>query len=444
MPGSLTVRGGRLVLPDRVVTGDLVVQDGIITEIAPRVRSAVGEEIDGTHLTVLPGAIDPQVHFREPGFPEKEDLFSGSRAAAAGGVTAYLEMPNTNPPTTSVAALHDKLDRAARTSAVHYGFFIGATGDNLDEINKAERTPGIKVFMGSSTGNLLVDDRDKLEAIFAKANKLIAVHAEDEARLRERKILYADSTNPADHPKLRDAETALRATKLAVELAQKHGRRLHILHLSSEEEVEFLRTVPRERLTAEVCPQHLLMWGPDCYDRLGTYVQCNPPVRGERHSKALWKGLRDGTLDCMATDHAPHTIAEKEKGYPKSPSGMPNVEWVLPLMLDQAHQGKCTLHDVVRWLCEGPARVYRIPRTGRLEIGFDGDLVLVDTAATRTIENGKVWTRCGWSPWHGTTLTGWPVMTVVLGRPVYRDGQIIEGVRGRELTFGAGPRTPGR
>ena len=425
-----------MVLPDRVVNGALVIQDGVITQIAPRVDDTVGEEIDARGLTVLPGVIDPHVHFRDPGYPEKEDLVSGSRAAAAGGVTAFLDMPNTNPATTSVQALHDKLDRAALRSCVHYGFFIGATPDNLDELNAAERTCGIKIFMGCSTGDLLVHDREDLEAIFANANKLIAVHAEDEARLRERKLLYADSTDPADHPKIRDVETALNATKLAVDLALKHGRRLHVLHMSSAEEVDLLRTVSHERITAEVCPQHLLMSAPDCFERLGTRAQCNPPIRAERHARALWAALRDGTASCIATDHAPHTVAQKDRPYPEAPSGMPGVEWSLPLMLDQVAKGRATLNDVVRWMCQGPADCYRIPRKGRLEIGFDGDIVLVDTQQTRTIENGKVWTRCGWSPYDRWTLTGWPVLTAVLGRPVYRDGAIIEGVLGRELTFG--------
>ncbi len=435
MPGNLTIRQARLVLPDRVVTGDLIVEDGVIAHIGPHVERSVGEEINGAGLTVLPGLIDPQVHFRDPGLTWKEDLASGSRAAAAGGVTSFLEMPNTDPTTTSITALHEKLAIAAEKSVVHYGFFIGATGSNTSDLISAERTCGVKIFMGASTGALLVSERDRLEEIFARVDKVIAVHAEDEARLRERRPMYADSTNPADHPKLRDVETALNATKLAVELAQKYGRRLHILHVSSAEEADFLASIPRDRITAETCPQYLFLAAEDAYARLGTRAQCNPPIRSQRHQDAIWKHLLAGDFDCLATDHAPHTAEEKAKGYPKAPSGLPGVEWTLPLMMDQVAKGRISLKQIAKWTAEGPARTYDIPRKGRLEVGYDGDLVLVDAAATRTVEDGNVFTKCGWSPYAGMSLTGWPVMTVVLGRPVFRDGEIQEGIRGRELTF---------
>jgi dihydroorotase len=435
LSGNLTIRNARIVLPDRGATGDLLIEDGVISQIGPRVSRSAGEEIDATGLICLPGVIDPQVHFREPGYPEREDLASGSRAAAAGGVTAFLDMPNPKPATTTVEALHAKLALAAEKSVVHYGFFIGATQHNLDDINAAERTAGIQVFMASSTGGMLVDSPPALEALFAKANKLIAVHAEDESRLRERKLLYADSHDPRDHPRIRDVETAMLATHKAVDLALKHGARLHLMQLSSAEEADYLATIPRKRITAEVCPQHLFLYAEDAYERLGSYVQCDPPVRSRRHADALWKRLVDGTIDCLATGHAPHTKQAKNATYPTSPSGMPGVEWALPLMLDQVNAGRCSLTDVVRWMADAPASVYHIPRKGRLEVGYDGDITLVDMNAERTIDNASVHTRCGWSPWEGRTLKGWPVLTAVLGQPVFRDGAIVEGVRGRELTF---------
>lgn len=434
MPGSLIIRQARLVLPDREATGDLVVEDGVITEIAPRATRSAGEEIDGTGLILLPGVIDPQVHFRDPGFPLKEDLWTGSCAAAAGGVTAFLDMPNTDPPTIRVASLVDKLALAAEKSLVHYGFFIGTNGDNIAELAAADRAAGVKIFMGSSTGPLLCADRERLEAIFATVDRPISVHAEDEARLRQRKEQFAGTTDVADHPRIRDEQTATIATRLAVELALKHGRKLHILHVSSAEEADFLTTVPRARITAETCPQYLV-FSADDYPRLGTRIQCNPPIRESRHRDALWKHLLAGTFDCLATDHAPHTLAEKGKPYPNSPSGMPGVESLLPLMCDRVAKGRITWNQVARWLCEGPARSHQILRKGRLEVGYDGDLVLIDPARTRTVEDGAVFTKVGWSPYAGMSLAGWPVMTAILGRPVFRDGQILDGVRGRALSF---------
>ena len=435
MLGSLTIRKGRLVLPDRVVTGDILVEDGVIAEIGPAIARTCGEEIDGAGLTVLPGAIDPQVHFRDPSDNPTEDLATGSRAAAAGGVTAFLDMPNNDPVCTTVERLQAKLDRAAANSVVHYGFFIGAPPNNIDELNAAERACGIKIFMGSSTGDLLVNDPNDIEQIFMAANKPIAVHAEDEARLRERKVLYEGTTDPNDHPRIRDAEAALLATRQAVEFSLKHGQRLHILHMTSAEEVDYLRTVPRDNITCEVCPQHLFMHAEDAYDTLGTRAQCNPPVRTRRHARALWHGLLDGVVQCIATDHAPHPLHRKSAGYPNTPSGMPGVEWSLPLMLDQVQKGNATLNQVARWMCEAPARCYSIPRKGRLETGYDGDIVLVDMTETRTITDESTRSGCGWTPYAGWEVTGWPVLTAVMGRPVYRDGEIIEGVRGRELTY---------
>ena len=435
MPSSLTIRHAQLVLPDRVAQGDLVIENGIISYVGPSASKTAGEIIDGTGLTVLPGVIDPQVHFRDPGFPEKENIASGSRAAAAGGVTSFLDMPNNRPATITVDALHAKLETARQTSAVHYGFFMGATADNLDEVNATDRTCGIKIFMGSSTGNLLVEDPEVLEEIFANANKLIAVHAEDEARLRQRKLLYEDSVDPSDHPKMRDVETALAATKLATSLSLKYGRRLHILHLTSAEEADYLANIPREKISCEVCPQHLLFSSETIYDKIGNLAKCNPPIRTERHATTLWKRLLDGTIDCIATDHAPHTLEEKARPFLQAPAGMPGVEWSLPLMLNRVHEGRATLQNVAAWMSENPARCYSIPRKGRLEEGYDGDIVLVDMKQQRTIEDEGTFSRCGWTPYRGETITGWPVLTALLGRAVFRDGQIIEGVRGRELTF---------
>lgn len=435
MSSSITIRQAELVLPERVVTGDVLIEDGIISEIGPSLSRSAGEVIDGRGLTLLPGAMDPQVHFRDPGSTHKECLSSGSRAAASGGITAFLDMPNTNPNTSTVDALHAKLDLASKKSSVHYGFFMGATGENIEELNAAERTCGIKIFMGASTGNLLVSDFKVIEEIFAKANKLIAVHAENNQRLIERYQIYHDSTDPKDHPVIRDVETALSATLFAVGLSLKYGQRLHVLHLTSGDEADYLASVPRDKITCEVCPQHLFLHAEDAYDRLGTKAQCNPPVRSKHHANVLWQRLVDGTINCVATDHAPHTLDEKARPFPKSPSGMPGVEWALPLMLNQVNNDKTRLLDVARWMCEAPAKIYGVPRKGRLETGYDGDIVLVDMKETRTITNESVRSRCGWSPFEGFQVQGWPVLTAVLGEPVFRDGEIIDTVRGSELTF---------
>ena len=440
---SLTIRGGTLAVPAggqaasvALVQGDLQIVDGEITAVG-LVTDDRGELIDATGLLVMPGVIDPQVHFREPGATQKEDIRTGSIACAAGGVTAFLEMPNTNPPTTTAAALQAKLDTAAASSVVDFGFFIGATPDNLDVLCSVHDTPAIKIFMGSSTGTLLVNEPQDLDRIFAVGHLPIAVHAEDEARLIARKKLFADRTDVAAHTELRDATAALLATQLAYSLSEKHNRRLHVLHLSTGDEVEFLRARGKGagRVTCEVTPQHLLLNAPEIYERLGTKAQMNPPLRTVEHSEILWSGLLDGTIDCIATDHAPHTLQEKAAGYGKAPSGMPGVETSLAAMLNAASDGRCTVEQVVQWMTAGPADCYRIAKKGRLAPGFDGDVTLVDLKETRCVDDRPIRSRCGWSPFAGVPLTGWPVTTIVRGAPVYRDGALIEGVAGQALRF---------
>ena len=443
MRGNITFREVELALPGlsddaRLPVGDLRVEDGIITQIGV-VDAPIGEVVDGRGLTLMPGVIDPQVHFREPGAEHKEDLESGGRAAAAGGVTSLLEMPNTKPPTVTREALLDKHARAEGRCRAHWGFFFGATPENALVARDVEDLAcGVKVFMGSSTGTLLVDSDEALEAHFASGSRLpIAVHAEDEARLRALAAALGAQgpLDVRDHPRLRDPEAAVRATRRAVALAERYKRRLHILHLSTAEEVELLAGRPRDGLvTSETLPQYLWLDERD-YERLGTRVQMNPPVRDARHGAALWKGLREGVIDCMATDHAPHTLAEKALPYGQAPSGMPGVQTLLPLMLHAAHLGHCTLPQVVRWLCEGPARVWSLPSKGRLAVGADADLVLVDRRRPRLMRDIDMHSRCGWTPFAGWTLVGAPVITLLLGRPVYRDDGFPPDVYGGALRF---------
>jgi dihydroorotase len=432
---SLLIRNGRVARDDgTVVDADVLCDNGVIERVEPRIDRTADETIDADGLLALPGVIDPQVHFREPGKEYKEGLASGSRAAARGGVTSFLEMPNTDPPTTNQATLDDKLARAATKCVVNYGFFIGATADNLDAINRVVPACGIKIFMGSSTGSLLVDRDEDLERIFANGTRLIAVHAEDEARIRARQQQYAGRTDPGVHSEIRDNECARLATAKALALSKKYRRRLHILHMSTREEVELLRREKPPWVTAEVIPNHLLL-NVDDYPRLGTLVQMNPPIRTARDNASLWQGLRDGIVDFIATDHAPHTLAEKQTPYPKSPSGMPGVETSLPLMLTEMRVGRCTLAEVQKWTSSGPAAAYGIPNKGRLSPGYDADLALVDLDTYRPVRNEEMYTRVRWSPYAGRELTGWPVYTVVGGSVVFDRDHIRDGVFGRALRF---------
>lgn len=440
---DLVIRNARIARTDgSIVEGDIACTDKRIEKIADSIMDEAREAVDAGGQLVLPGVIDPQVHFREPGATHKEDLGSGSRAAVSGGVTSFLEMPNTSPPTTDQSALDWKLRRAAETSVANYGFFIGATPDNLDQINSVSPVCGIKVFMGSSTGTLLVNRREDLERIFANGDRLIAVHAEDESRInqRTRELLPEGETTDdfSVHSRIRDAECALIATRLAVELSTRYDRRLHVLHLSTAEEVALLREAKTSRITAEVIPNHLFLSTDDYRDR-GSLVQMNPPIRSPENAAGLWQGLRDGTIDFLATDHAPHTLEEKDRLYPATPSGMPGVELSLPLMLTEMVAGRCTLAQIQKWMCYGPAEAYRIPRKGRIEEGWDADLTVVDIEAYRDVANERVHAKVGWSPYHGRRLTGWPAFTIVGGQIAFENGAIRESVRGDALTFDSDP-----
>ena len=395
-----------MVLPDTTKLGDLRISDGIITEVSGpgTLDSHEGEMfVDGTGLHLLPGCIDPQVHFRDPGQPEREDLGSGSAAAVSGGITSFLDMPNNVPSITTLEGMQGKLDTAAKKCVNNYGFFIGATEDNVADLQEVVGTKdkpiaipgicGIKIFMGVSTGTLLVSDKVALEKIFTETAGLIAVHAEDEERMNERKKLVEGRTDIAAHAYYRDDITALLATKLSVELAIKTGHRLHILHLTSGIEADYLAdycTLPSKAeqhpiITTEVLPQHLTFDETDV-DEQGVRLQMNPPIRYAADRDILWTRLRDGTIQCIATDHAPHTLEDKAKGFPKAPSGMPGVETSLPVMLTNVNDGNCSLEDVVRWMSTDVADCYQMIGKGKLEVGYDGDIVLVDMAAKAVVE----------------------------------------------------------
>lgn len=431
------IREAAVLLPGETLHTSVLIENGRIAAIDPAIHTRADEVVSARGLHLLPGVIDDQVHFREPGLTHKEDLYTATRACAKGGVTTFFEMPNTLPTTTTVERLDEKLALAAGKCLVNFGFYIGATASNLDDLKKAHRTPGIKIFIGSSTGDLLVDEQAALETIFAEATLPICAHCEDEATIRANAEKYAGTQNVADHSRIRDRAAAVIATRRAMDLALRHNHRFHVLHVSTGDEADLLADHGR-LITAEACPHHLLFNVND-YERLGTLVQMNPSLKTAEDSQRLWQALLDGRIQVIATDHAPHTLEEKQQpyspGHGGSPSGLPAVENSLALMLNQVHLGRCTLQHVVKWMCDNPARVWDIVNKGRIAVGYDADLVLVDLNKSATVRGEEQETKSRWSPWHGETLTGWPVRTWVLGQEVFRDGRINDLIRGREATF---------
>ena len=435
---SILFKEIEIVSGSTIKTGDVLVKNGKIVEVGWDLPDHAEHIVSDSGLVLMPGVIDPHVHFRDPGAEYKEDLESGSKAAASGGVTSFFDMPNNTPATTSAAAVAHKKKLASEKSIVNYNFYIGATLNNLDDLNECSNVPGIKIFMGSSTGSLLVDRKEDLAHIFAKGSRLIAVHAEDEEMVQNNKRRFIDSTDPADHMLIREDAAALKATKLAVSLAKKYKRRLHILHLTTIEEALFLEHQGASGLvTSEVSPQHFLLWGPEVYARLGTLAQINPPIRTKRHADGLWRALKSGVINCIATDHAPHTLEEKLKPFGTAPSGMPGVETSLPLMLSLVNQNRCTMKDVVRWMCEGPAEIFGIRGKGKIEVGFDADLVLVDMGARTVLRNSSTVSRCGWTAFDGHKIQGIPIATFVNGQMVYREGDFFTEIKGKEIEIAA-------
>jgi len=427
------IQGAICVLPEGSRQADVLIDEARIAAIDPPAGIEVDESVDGTGLHLIPGVIDDQVHFRDPGLTHKEDLHTGSMACAKGGVTTFLEMPNTKPPAVTQDGIDAKLALGAEKSVVNYGFYIGATPDNVNDLRSAERVPGIKIFIGSSTGNLLVDDQDALERIFEQTTLPICAHCEDESTVRANTERLDGGSEFRHHSLIRDHAAAKIATARAIGLAKKYQHRFHVLHVSTADELPLIAD-HGGLITAEACPHHLLFHEED-YDRLGSLVQMNPSIKTANDNQALWAALLDGTIQVIATDHAPHTLEEKDQPYPSSPSGLPAVENSLALMLDRVNQGLCTIEQVVSWMCEAPARVWDIVDKGRIVENYDADLVLVDLTKVDTVLNENQLTKSGWSPWHGTTLTGWPVRTWVMGQTVFQAGEVDESVRGREAQF---------
>lgn len=427
------IKNATVILPTGRADVSVVIEDDRIADIDAAIQLPVDQVVDASGLYLIPGLIDDQVHFREPGLTHKEDLAHASRACAKGGVTTFLEMPNTKPNTICVESLASKLELASSRSLVNFGFYIGATPGNIEELKAAERTPGIKIFIGSSTGDLLVDEQDALERIFAETTLPITAHCEDETTVRANQERYAGTTDVRDHSRIRDHEAAMICTRRALDLAFRHNHRFHVLHVSTGAETE-LFSDHRGLITAEACPHHLFFHVGD-YDRLGSLVQMNPSIKEVEDNRQIWQALLDGRIQVIATDHAPHTLEEKKLPYPQSPSGLPAVENVLALMLNQVHQEQCSLEQVVQWMCDAPARVWDLVGKGRIAVGYDADLVLVDLQREQEVRNEQQETKCGWSPWHGERLTGWAVRTWVMGHEVYRDGQFDLSQCGQEAVF---------
>lgn len=434
---ELVVRRGRVFTPNGLIDADIGVRNGKIAAIADLPAGSGGQELDAPGLVVLPGVIDTQVHFREPGLTHKEDLESGSRAAALGGVTAVFEMPNTNPGTTSAEAIADKLARAKGRIHVDHAFYLGATVENAHALGELERLPGccgVKTFMGSSTGSLLVGDDEGLEQVLRSINRRGAFHAEDEARLKARAAL-ARAGDASSHPEVRDDEAALLAVQRLVAMARRLGKRVHVLHVSSAREMAFLAGA-KDVATVETLPQFLTFKAPEIYARLGTRAQMNPPIRYDGDQDALWSlGIAQGVVDVLGTDHAPHTLEEKAKPYPLSPSGMPGVQTLVPVMLTHVVEGRLSLERFVDLTSAGPARVFGIQGKGRIALGYDADFTVVDLQRGRTIRDEDQASKAGWTPFDGWQAKAWPKATVVRGHVVMREGELLTPAIGEPLRF---------
>jgi dihydroorotase len=429
-------RNGTIVNHDGQGTADIGVRGGRIAALGDLAMASAAETIDCKGLTILPGVIDTQVHFREPGATHKEDFETGSLAAVMGGVTAVFEMPNTDPQTTTPEALADKVRRGRGRMNCDFAFWVGGTRENAGDVAELERLPGaagIKVFMGSSTGSLLVEDDAGVGEILARVRRRAAFHSEDEHRLRERRDLRVPG-DPSSHPVWRDAETALSSTRRLLLIAEALGARIHVLHVSTAEEMSAL-AARKDIASVEVTAHHLTLVAPDCYERLGTLAQMNPPVRDAPHRDAIWQGVLDGVVDVLGSDHAPHTLQEKAKPYPDSPSGMTGVQTLLPIMLDHVHAGRLTLQRLVDLTSHGPNRVFGIAGKGRIAVGYDADLTIVDLNHHRMISNGWIASKSRWTPYDGVSVTGWPIGTVVRGTRVMWEGGLVERGVGQPIRF---------
>jgi len=432
---DLIIKNGSCYIDKDLKNHDIAIQDGKIFEIG-KIDAEAKEIFDAKGLIVLPGCIDTQTHFREPGSTDTEDLNSGSRAAIVGGITGVFEMPNTNPPTSTKKEFQRKLDLAKNRMYCNYAFYFGATADNANELadlKNLEGCCGIKLFAGSSTGNLLVADEKDIETVFQNSSKVVAVHSEDEAILNINKKLI-NKGDVHSHPIWRSEECAISSTRRIVQIAERYNKKAHVLHITTKQEIDFL-SQHKGNITFEITPQHLTIYAPDCYNKLGTYAQMNPPIRDKSHYDRLWYAVKNNFNDTIGSDHAPHLKVNKDKEYPNSPSGMPGVQTLMPVMLNHINDGKLSLNQLINLVCENPVRIFGIKNKGFIKEGFDADFTIVDMNKIIEIKNEKIESKCGWSPFNGYKFKGTPVATIISGEIKMKDGVILGNPTGKAIEF---------
>ncbi len=432
---DLIIKNGQCYINGKLENKDIAVKDGKILRIGE--VSEEGKEVyDAKNLIILPGCIDTQTHFREPGSIDTEDLHSGSRAAVAGGITAVFEMPNTNPPTSNIKEFQRKLDLAKNRMYCNYAFYFGATAENVNqlaELKDLEGCCGIKLFVGSSTGNLLVALEEDIDKVFQHCSKIVAVHSEDEEILnRNKKLIKIGDVH--SHPIWRSEECAISSTRRIVRIAKKYNKKAHVLHITTKQEIDFL-SQHKGNITFEITPQHLTIYAPNCYNELGTYAQMNPPIRDKSHYDRLWYAVKNNLNDTIGSDHAPHLKVNKDKEYPNSPSGMPGVQTLMPVMLNHVNDGKLSLSQLVNLVCENPVKIFGIKNKGYIKEGFDADFTIVDINKKIVIKNENIESKCGWSPFNGYEFKGTPVTTIVSGKIKMKDGKILGEPEGKPIIF---------
>ena len=432
---SLIIKNGSCYVNGKLTKTDIGLSGNKIKKVG-NIELNSSQVYDATNKVVLPGIIDTQVHFREPGSTDAEDLESGSRAAVLGGVTSLFEMPNTNPPTANLIEFEKKLQAAKNRMHSNYAFYFGATPNNTDQLAKLKNVEGccgVKLFAGSSTGNLLVDKESDIEKVISSSDRIVSIHSEDEDIIKLRKK-FIKKGDVHSHPEWRNVECAMSSTRRVVKIAERYNKKIHVLHVTTKEEVDFL-AMHKKNVTFETTPQHLTLYAPDCYDKLGTYAQMNPPLRSKEHYDRLWVAIKNNIVDVLGSDHAPHLKINKDKVYPETPSGMPGVQTIFPVMIDHVNSGKLTLTQLINLMCENPCRIFGIKNKGFIKEGFDADLTIVDMKKEVIIKNEMIVSKCGWTPFHNYKVKGFPVGTIVNGILVMSNGKILIESKGKPLEF---------